>query len=173
MDLHDLNDETRRVMIEEFRRDVDEGRLYLGRRLNDRGRRRWPAILEDALNFGNPGSLADSLRSERLLTDHEIVHRNGKPYERRVPSNAEDILAEGEFVRFYMRAICARAIASMGKVQVYRAKPVNVPRPDSASKIGQLVDPTVLLDDLRTNIGLETMLGLPPGPNTGLCVRLG
>lgn len=36
---------------------------------------------------------------------------------------------------------------------------------------GQLVDPTSLLNDLRTNIGSDTSSGFP-GPNSGLSVQL-
>ncbi|MEV8511369.1 hypothetical protein [Dactylosporangium sp. NPDC051484] len=172
MDLHNLDDVTREIMISEFQQDLDTGRLYLGRRLNSRGHQRWPEILADALRCGGPASLADLIRAERLLLARETYQRNGKPYEKKVPVNAADTLAEGEFVRFYMRAVCVRAISAMMKVQVYRAKAVNDPRLESALKIGQLIDPAALLDDLRMHVGVETALGLPPGPNSGLCVRL-
>ena len=58
-----------------------------------------------------------------------------------MPSNAHEILAEGEFNRFYIRALCLRAVDA-------------------------------LLRDLRSHPGVETSLGLPPGPNSGLSVQL-
>ncbi|MEV0569392.1 hypothetical protein [Dactylosporangium sp. NPDC050588] len=172
MDLQELDETTRTIMLTEFKRDVEQGRLYLGQRLNARGQRRWPDVLEAALHDGHPETLADSIRAEGLLVERETVHRAGKPVEAKVPFTAADTLAEGEFLRFYIRAICVRAVESMVKVQVYRAKEVRASRAESTLKIGQLIDPALLLEDLRTNIGKETMFGLPSGPNSGLCVRL-
>lgn len=58
------------------------------------------------------------------------------------------------------------------EIVVYRAKEVSDPRPSSKAKIGERFDPQQLIDDLRNNIGVDTSLGLPPGPNSGLSVQL-
>jgi hypothetical protein len=172
MDLHDLNDATRTAMLDEAEADIEAGTLFVSRRLNGRGMSRWPRILIDAIRSGDPESLASSIRTESLLVDREISHRNGQSYEKKVPVNAAETLAEGEFIRFYMRAVCIQALSAGTKVRVYRAKAVMNPRLESEDKIGNVVDPTELLEDLRRNIGVDTFLGLPPGPNSGLCVRL-
>lgn len=75
-------------------------------------------------------------------------------------------------MRFYMRAVCIQALDLSAKIRVYRAKLVTNPRPESGVKIGSIVNPAELLEDLRRNIGVDTFLGLPSGPNSGLCVRL-
>lgn len=88
-------------------------------------------------------------------------------------SNAHEMLAEGEFNRFYIRAICLRAIEDgIPEVIVYRAKAVQNARSESARKIGQGHAAEELLRDLRTHQGVDTALGLPPGPNSGLSVHL-
>jgi hypothetical protein len=88
-------------------------------------------------------------------------------------SNAHEMLAEGEFNRFYIRALCLRAIEDgIPDVVVYRAKPVENPRSESQQKIDEHVSPEALLRDLRIHPGVDTALGLPPGPNSGLSVRL-
>lgn len=171
MDLLDLDDITRTAMIAEAEADIHAGRLYLGRRLNTRGQRRWPTALAEALSQGSPDSLAAALRDEGLIAEHETSHRNGTTYDKKVPISAADTLAEGEYIRFYMRAVCIRALAAGSKVRIYRAKTVAAPRPESQAKIGQVVDPAALLDDLRQNIGVETFLGLSR-PNSGLCISL-
>lgn len=172
MDLHDLNGATRAVMIDELEADIEAGTLFVSRRLNGRGVSRWSRILVDAIRDGDSDSLASCIRTEGLLVDREIAYRNGKAFDKKVPINAAETLAEGEFVRFYMRAVCIQALNVGTKVCVYRAKSVRNPRAESEAKIGKVVDPTELLDDLRRNIGIDTSLGLPPGPNSGLCVRL-
>ena len=91
----------------------------------------------------------------------------------RIPSNANEILAEGEFNRFYIRALCRRVIAEkINELEVFRAKQVSSPRLESESKIGMKIDPNKLLKDLRENIGIDTVLGLPAGPNSGLSVKI-
>jgi hypothetical protein len=82
-------------------------------------------------------------------------------------------LAEGEFNRFYIRGLCRRALgAGIAQLIIYRAKTVGSPRAESELRIGATLDPTELLQDLRANIAVETCLGVPPGPNSGLCVKL-
>jgi hypothetical protein len=82
------------------------------------------------------------------------------------------MLAEGEFNRFYIRGVCLRAIEEgMYEVIVYRAKTVEHARAESEQKIGQRVAAEDVLRDLRAHPGVDTALGLPPGPNSGLSVH--
>ncbi len=97
--------------------------------------------------------------------------RKEKPV--RVPITAPDTLAEGEFNRFFVRGLCVKAIEDgIPEVEVYRGKQVNQPRPQSEAMIGKRISAKRLLDDLRVSQGVEPALGLPPGPNSGLTVRL-
>jgi hypothetical protein len=71
----------------------------------------------------------------------EMSHHNGKPYPKTVPHNAPETLAEDEFNRFYIRAICVIALRrDQADAEVYRAKDVINPRPESVSKVGSRVD---------------------------------
>jgi hypothetical protein len=83
------------------------------------------------------------------------------------------MLAEGEFNRYYCRGLCQRALeVGIEEVEVYRAKAVTTPRPESQRLIGRRLSARSLLNDLRTSQGVEPALGVPPGPNSGLSVRL-
>jgi len=74
----------------------------------------------------------------------------------RVPKNAPQTLAEGEFNRYYIRGLCARAIAEgIDEVVVYRGKAVKDPRTESQAKIGKRFNARVLLRDLRNSTGVE------------------
>jgi hypothetical protein len=65
-----------------------------------------------------------------------------------VPINANTTLAEGEFNRFYIRALCIYAIQNnIQFLVVCRAKESLNPRPESLMKIGTNVDPKTLLND--------------------------
>ena len=88
-----------------------------------------------------------------------------------MPRNAPLTLAEGEFNRFYIRALCKFAIYNNKKIRVYRAKTVSNPRIESEEKIGQILDANCLLNDLRQNVGIDTFLGLP-SVNSGLSIEI-
>ena len=90
-----------------------------------------------------------------------------------IPVTAPDTLAEGEFNRFYARGLCTRAIEDgIQEVEVYRGKQVSQPRPESEAMIGKRLSARAILEDIRRSPGVEPALGLPPGPNSGLTVRL-
>jgi hypothetical protein len=169
----DLDEAVRARMVEEIRFDTERGALYVSGRLTQAGRARWPDMLSRAAASGTPAGLAGGLRAAEFLVTTETSHRNGMPYGRAVPDNAADTLAEGEFSRFYIRAVCAIALErGQTQVVVYRAKNVATPPADSNSLIGSSVAAQAVLDDLRTRPGIDAALGIPPGPNSGLSVRL-
>ena len=56
-----------------------------------------------------------------------------------MPLKAQETLSEGEFNRFYCKALCARSISEgISKVIAYRAKQVENPRPESEAIIRQI-----------------------------------
>lgn len=167
----DLDEKTRALMLEELQFDLSNKTVYLSARLNDFGIKQYPEFLQQAITSGNDASLAASLKSGCLNSIEQRRTKKGIT-NAQVPVNAHEMLAEGEFNRYYIRALCRRAIDEQSTLEVYRAKEVSNPRLESQSKLGQAVDPTALLNDLRSNIGIDTHLGLPAGPNSGLSIRL-
>lgn len=101
-----------------------------------------------------------------------IARRQGEADEGKVPVTAPWTFAEGEFNRFYLRGLCLRAIDEGKSIEVYRAKAVVAPRPESTALIGARLNPHTLLADLRIHLAVDTALGLPAGPNSGLSGRL-
>ena len=172
--LANLDELTRTLMVEELERDVANGDLYLSPRLNRRGHVEYEQLLRTAFLEGDDQSLANEIRSRGLLNDSEQRRRpSGDSSTARVPVSAPETLAEGEFNRFYARALCRRVIDDgAGELEVYRAKAVANPRSASEAMIGRRIDASALLQDLRTNSGVDTSLGLPAGPNSGLSVRV-
>lgn len=172
--LLNLDGDTRQRMVTEIDKDISAGVLYMGRYLSTRGQQDWPELLKNAVQGHDDPWLADELRQfNRLNLTAERHNRSGGVSTVRVPVTAAEMLAEGEFNRFYLRALCLKAIAQgIPHLVIYRAKAVVSPRPESEAKIGSTVDAAALLADLRANIGIDTFLGLPPGPNSGLSARL-
>lgn len=163
----------RELMLAEVEIDAGREELYLSPRLSAAGRERYQALLEDAIRVGSPATLAASLGNAGILNATEVRQTKKGPVTARVPITAPETLAEGEFNRFYARAVARRALeVGQETVEVYRAKPVEAPRPESVAKVGALVSAEQLLTDLRTHVGVDTALGIPAGPNSGLSVRL-
>ncbi len=170
----DLDERTRQFMLRELEMDLADDRLYLSPRLNERGRRSYPSLLRQAIISHDDAWLADQISSNRLLKAYEQRRLVKGGYTKAsVPRSAADTLAEGEFNRFFMRGLCARALEEgLDEVQIYRGKKVTSPRPESEKLLGTTKEARKLLNDLRANPGVEPSLGLPPGPNSGLTVRL-
>jgi|GEM_PF-289464 len=173
-DFRNLDERTRSLMLDEIRSDAIQDRLYQSPRLSEAGRQRYPNILIQAITEGSDATLATDLRVPGMMNETEIRKKpSGGVTTAVVPFTAPETLAEGEFNRFYMRAICRRAIEDgQSRVTAYRAKPVMNARSASEQLIGRQLDAQRLLEDLRTSIGVDTALGLPPGPNSGLSVHL-
>ncbi|WP_146149179.1 hypothetical protein [Nitratireductor sp. StC3] len=169
-----LDAETRPLMIEEIQHDVQHGTIYISPWLTEEGAAQWSTLLTNAAEGGSDDSLAADLRAGLYIreTAERRKPKGGGYTTYRVPHTASATMAEGEFNRFYVRALCRRAIDEGRRIQAYRAKAVENPRPESEAKIGQTFDPATVLADLRETPGVEPALGLPPGPNSGLTVRL-
>jgi hypothetical protein len=168
-----LDGRTRSFMLPEIDSDVNGGIIYLSSYLSDVGRADWPALLRKAAESHNDVWMGAQLRPNgRLNAMAQRRKPTGGFTMVRVPVTAHETLSEGEFNRFYIRGLCQRAIAEgIATVEVYRAKAVDVPRPESQAKLGIQIDPAALLADLRANVGVETSTGFP-GPNSGLSVKL-
>jgi hypothetical protein len=169
-----LDEETRNLALAEMEADVRQGTFYHSPRLSQTGQQHYEGLLREALENHNDGWLASQLRQLGCLSSHESrrTPRGGTTIAK-VPINAADMLAEGEFNRYYCRGLCQRALeVGIEEVEVYRAKAVTTPRPESQRLIGRRLSARSLLNDLRTSQGVEPALGVPPGPNSGLSVRL-
>lgn len=161
-------------MLQEVASDISSDKLYVSPRLNSRGQDEYPRLLREAVEKYDDAWLADQLRSSGLMkTEEERRKPKGGYTVAQVPVTAPDTLAEGEFNRFYIRGLCLRAIEdNIPELIIYRAKQVSSPRRESLAKTGERVVPQSLLQDVRTHPGVDTALGLPPGPNSGLSVRI-
>ena len=169
-----LTGEVRAFMIEEIKMDVQSDKIYRSSYLTQRAQGNWPDMLIAAATNGNDDTLAAELtRSGGLNATTTRTSSRGKVFTAKVPYNANEVLAEGEFNRYFCRGLARLAVSqNIPRLQVYRAKQVAEPRPDSEAKIGLLVDPGTVLIDLRVSQGVEPALGIPPGPGSGITLRL-
>ncbi|MEG8045772.1 hypothetical protein QP175_05805 [Sphingomonas aerolata] len=161
-------------MAAEIDLDISNGRLYISNYLNAQGCENWPRLLRTAAENGTDDSLAAAIVAHRCLKTHvERAKPKGGFTIAAVPYTDHETMGEGEFNRYYSRGLCRRAIdEGVPLLEVYRAKTVAQAREASQAKIGMQVDPSVILNDLRNTQGVEPALGLPPGPNSGLTLRI-
>lgn len=169
LQLRDLDEVTRGYMLEELERDIESNNLYISDRLSERGKIDYPNLLRQAIENGNDATLATQLRLHGRLRTREPRTIRGKTSMVKVPANAPEVLAEGEFNRFYVRGLCRRVLAAgEGILIAYRARQSMNPRPESLAIEGRRFAAEQLLQDLRDSVGVGTALGLPPGPNSGM-----
>lgn len=175
MEFHHLDERTRSLMRDELTADVAADRLFISPRLTESGVEEWPSLLGAAMEAGDEASLSRELRLNRRMKSHEQRRTpSGGTTMAKVPTTAADTLADGEFNRFYMRALCRRSFDDGLAVEIYRAKSVSQPRSESQSLIGTHPDVDQLLEDLRVEPGTAAAtntaaIGLP---NSGLSLRL-
>lgn len=165
-----LNSEIRELMLQEVNSDIGSNKLYYSKQFSEHGKTIYPDLLKAAVTKGDDVSLTDSLNNCFLQSTSRRT-KNGITVVK-VKKDAPASFSEGEFNRFYIRALSIYAIHHKKRLVIYRAKSVAIARPESESKIGSLIDPNKLLSDLRDNIGVDTALGVPGGVNSGLSVRL-
>ena len=170
-----LDDRTRQLMLTEMEYDVTNNQLHISPFLSGQGQRDYANLLREALQSGNDETLAQNLRAHRRLIKTLPRRKPKGGYViAATPENAAEVLSESEFNRYYIRGLARRAIEDgITELVIYRAKPVQNPRPESEARVEKSLSPQALLEDLRSHPGDEPpTLGVPSGPNSGLSVRL-
>lgn len=172
--LENLDERTRQFMLEELEYDIAHNQLHISPVLSGQGQRDYPNLLREAIEHGDESQLTEDLRAQRRLIRSQPRRKPQGGYTiATVPAIAPEVLAESEFNRYYIRGVCRRAIADgLKEVVVYRAKPVRTARPESEALIETSLEPEKLLADLRQHPGEPGELGVPPGPGSGVSVRL-
>lgn len=166
-----MDDQTRKLMLDEIKCDISSNQLYNSKYFNDIGELLYPDLLQQSVTKGDEQTLAAALKANSCFkTQVERRTKSGVTLVK-VPETANVTIAQGEFNRIYIRALCVRAIANRQQLKIYRARHSDNPRMESEMMIGKTIDANKLLNDLRENIGVETALGIP-GINSGLTVKL-
>jgi hypothetical protein len=168
----DLDPTTRRYSVAELERDTANDTLLIPERLRPSRAAEFPKLLEDALKYYDDQWLEEQLQ-EGLVDFEPRRTPSGGQTTARIPDNAARVLAEGEFNRYYMRGVCARALDEhRPEVEVYRARLSVEPRPESVRLEGQRRSATELLAELRA-LNSEALPDASIGkPGSGLSVRL-
>src|SRR6266545_4981251 len=152
-----LDDRTRQLMLDELEYDLDHNQLHISPFLSGQGQRDYVNLIREAIQSGTDESLAQNLKAHRRI-NRTLPRRQPKGgfSIAATPENADEVLAESEFNRYYIRGLARRAIEDgVQELVVYRAKPVRNPRPESEARVETTVSPQELLEDLRAHPGDE------------------
>lgn len=164
--LIDLDDETRRRMLDEFDNDRRVDAVFPSKVVEAARTADYLDAHRDAFASGTPESFAAGVRGSGMLRERQD---NGN---RVNPDSASSRIADGQFNVYYTRAVAARAAEVGGEVEIYRARPSSNPRPESEARIGTRLNAEALLTDLRDNSTAPGNFSVLPEVNSGLSVRL-
>lgn len=146
-----LDQRTRALMVEEISAAHGSGQLYYSSRFTDGGQRQWPTWLLNAAREYDEHWLAYQIEAAGAMKHLEARAKPAGGYALvHVPDTAAETLADGQFNRFYIAAICRRALEDgKASVRVYRGKERSVPRPESVALEGSAKDAAALLGEVR------------------------
>jgi len=166
-----LDERTRALAIEEIKRAENSSNLYLSARFNDAGTHGWVTWLTEAAQDHDEHWLAYQLETSGAMKHlEERAKPKGGYTVAHVPDTAAETMAEGQFNRFYMAAVCRRAIEDgNSNIRIYRAKRRGEPRPESKALEGTSRNANALLQELRSK-GLSLKCDLLK-PNSGLSIE--
>jgi hypothetical protein len=168
----DLDPTTRQYGLIELDRDIANGSIIISDWLRPSMVSQYRKLLRDAISYYDDLWLEERLQG--LLADFEVRRTpSGGETTARMPEHAARVLAELDFNRYYMRGICARALAEgRTEVGVYRARLSNQPRPESWELEGKRLSAAALLEELRALTATTLPDATLGKPNSGLSVRL-
>jgi hypothetical protein len=165
-----LDDRTRILMCEEIAAAEESNNIYSSTRFNDTGREHWVGLLKKAAQEHDEHWLAYQLELIGAMKDLETKSKPKGGYTvAHVPDRATETLADGQFNRFYMAAICRRAIEDgTTTVKIFRAKQRAEARSESLKLEGTSREVKGLLEELRIkDLSLKCEL---LKPNSGLSI---
>jgi len=166
LNLADLNEATRQLMLEELGKDRASGKIYRSKRAALGTDSDYFQAQRSAFESGNPDLLVEALAAPGFFLSHQS---DGKQINGR---EAASVLGDGQFIVYHARAMCRRAIAEGREIEIYRAEDTRIHRRESDEVVGSRPDPTGLLNELRENSDQPWKLSTVGKPNSGLAVRL-
>lgn len=158
----DLDEITRRYMLEEIDHTVGRNDLFRCEEFTDDGWKKYPDLLRKAVQEGDDDFLGVILYHNDCFRFDSIRESYTK-------------FSELVFNRFYIRALCRRVIDEGKKLKVYMAKPIEE-TPETEVELGKFVNPEELLFQLRDQekrgTPVEIVMDIALDPNSGITVRL-
>lgn len=165
----ELDEITRKWMLEEFRNEENSGQPYRSSRLSPEGIAICPKEMERAIEHGNEEAFVRVMSEPRCWRSSEIYQRQGRSHERRInPTKAAQFMAYTEFNTWYVRGFARRLIEEgQEECRVYRAKSAWQPRTECLRHENQIYK----VKDIYA--GHRARYWPPPGDQNALSIPVG
>lgn len=173
----ELDEITRKWMLEEFLSEERAGKPYRSPRLSPLGLQVFPKEMEKAIQEGNEETLAQALSNPAYWQSTETYQRGGTTYTRGInPIKAAQFLAYTEFNTWYVRGFARRLIEEgEERCQVYRAALAWEPRGECLKHEGKNYEVKEIYDGHRVRYwpppGNPNVLSIPVGTNCHHSIR--
>lgn len=166
----ELDDTTRRYMLEEFQKEEKSGNPYRSSRMSAEGLANVARHMEDAIKSGNENTLAASLSNRNYWKQYET--RRGKNTTSQVeinPIEAAKVLGLTEFNTWYVRGVAKRLMDEGQKYcEIYRSESADKPRCQCSIYEGQKIELQKIYEGHRAKYHPVANYGafsIPSGPN--------
>jgi hypothetical protein len=178
MRFEELDDVTRRYMLEEFEAEEQSGNPYRGKELSPTGRAAFPDLMRLAITTGNEQTLFAALNNSTYWVSSGVSRsKTGRSYSRSVNvAHDAERLGLTEFNTWYVRGLAKRLLDDGEKqCQVYRAAPARL-APDTCSfHEGQILPLDEVYRGHRAKYhpapGRRSALSVPFGPTCHHTIR--
>ncbi len=177
MVFEELDDITRRYMLEEFEVEQASGNPYVPKILSPAGVAAFPNFMRAAIKTGNEQTLIASLAQARYWNATEAYVRNGVVRQREINVNqAAERLGLTEFNTWYVRGLAKRMIDDgMKDCEVYRAAQPKWEPAECSEHEGRIYPVADIYEGHRRRYwpepGNPSALSIPAGPSCHHAIR--
>ncbi len=162
----DLDDITRNLMVSELETDIANARVYLSKVARPGSEAAYHEMLRAAFVDGDASHLSQTIAESGIIREKQD---NGNLVNL---ADAATRLGDGQFVAYYARAVCIRAVSEGRQVEIYRGQETAAHRLESDMSITSRPDPASVLDELR-RFSLEPwQFATIAKVNSGLSIKL-
>ena len=178
MKFEELDDITRRYMLDEFDEEEARGNPYRAKGLSAVGSTEFSGLMRQAIRFGNEETLITSLLHPSYWYPTEPYTRNGVTQQRRVNvQQTAERLGLTEFNTWYVRGLSKKFIVEgVDRCQIYRASEPKWREPGECSEHeGQVLSVVEIYNGHRAKYwpepGKPYAMSIPFGPGCHHTIR--
>lgn len=176
MRFEELDDTTRKYMLEEFQKEEKGGNPYRSSRMSAEGLANVARHMEKAIKNGDENTLAVSLSNGTYWKPYETRRRKDTTYQAKIdPMSSAKTFALTEFNTWYVRGLAKRLIGEGQKeCEVYRAESADQPRCECSRYEDQRLELQKIYDGHRAKYHPVPNYGafsIPSGTNCHHTIR--
>jgi len=176
MKFEELNPDTRKSMLEEFKKEEQSKNPYRSESMTTEGLSNVAQLVEKSIKNGNEETLATDLSMPKYWKSHTTVHRASGSHQRRInPETAAGVFGLTEFNTWYVGGLAKKLMSEgIDKCEIYRAESAKEPRCECLQYEGKQIEVQKIYDGHRTKYHPKknsSAFSIPSGPNCHHSIR--